>query len=57
MKDNLPTLQKKIEELRKSICWKGIMRLSTSNIRKQQQLKELEKQFNEQIQEEKTKTI
>jgi len=57
MKDDLPTLQKKIEELRKSICRKGMRQFCNSNLRKQQQLKELEKQFNEQIHEESPKTI
>jgi hypothetical protein len=57
MKDDLPTLHKKIEELRKSICYTGMKQFCTSNIRKQQQLKELANQLDEQIHEEKTKTI
>ncbi len=49
MKDDLPALQKRIEELRNAICWKGMMQFCNTNIRKQQQLKELEKQLKEQI--------
>jgi hypothetical protein len=49
MKDDLPTLLKKIEELRKSICWKGMRQFCNTNLRKQQQLEDLEKELNEQI--------
>jgi hypothetical protein len=49
MKDDLPTLRKRIEDLRKSIHWKGMRQFCDTNLRKQQQLKDLEKELNEQI--------
>ena len=57
MKQDLPTLRKKIDELRKSIHWKGMRQFCNTNLRKQQQLKDLQRELNEQIHEEKTKTI
>jgi len=57
MKDDLPTLRKEIKELQNTILHKGMKRLRSSNIRKQQRLEELQKKLNEKIHEEKTKTI